>query len=51
MPKALLPRPMNDVTIEISKGDKRAPSAMWLLQMEQVAGKHLEEADGDLRFR
>lgn len=45
---------MNDVTIEISKGDKLMRSihkdVVIPSEMEQVviAGKHLEEADGDL---
>lgn len=47
-------KPMNDVTIEISKGDKLMRSihkdVVIPSEMEQVviAGKHLEEADGDL---
>lgn len=47
-------KPMNDVTIEISKGDKLMRSIHKDVaipsEMEQVviAGKHLEEADGDL---
>ena len=47
-------KPMNDVTIEISKGDKLMRSihkdVFIPSEMEQVviAGKHLEEADGDL---
>lgn len=47
-------KPMNDVTIEISKGDKLMHSihkdVVIPSEMEQVviAGKHLEEADGDL---
>ena len=47
-------KPMNDVTIEISKGDKLMRSihkdVVIPAEMEQVviAGKNLEEADGDL---
>ena len=47
-------KPMNDVTIEISKGDKLMRSihkdVVIPSEMEQVviAGKNLEEADGDL---
>ena len=47
-------KPMNDVTIEISKGDKLMRSIHKYVvipsEMEQVviAGKNLEEADGDL---
>ena len=47
-------KPMDDVTIEISKGDKLMRSihknVVIPSEMEQVviAGKHLEEADGDL---
>ena len=47
-------KPMNDVTIEISKGDKLMRSihkdVVIPSEMEQVviAGKHLEEDDGDL---
>ena len=47
-------KPMNDITIEISKGDKLMRSIhkdeVIPSEMEQVvmAGKHLEEADGDL---
>ena len=47
-------RPMNDITIEILKGDKLLRSihkdVVIPSEMEQVviAGKHLEEADGDL---
>jgi len=47
-------KPMNDITIEISKGDKLMRSihkdVVIPSEMEQVvmAGKHLEEADGDL---
>lgn len=59
LPKAVtlyfrIRKPMNDVTIEISKGDKLMRSihkdVVIPSEMEQVviAGKHLEEADGDL---
>ena len=59
LPKAVTPyfrvrKPMNDVTIEISKGDKLMRSIHKYVvipsEMEQVviAGKNLEEADGDL---
>ena len=47
-------KPMKDITIEISKGDKLMRSIHKDVaipsEMEQVviAGKHLEEADGDL---
>ena len=47
-------KPMNDITIEISKGDKLMRSihkdVVIPSEMEQVviAGKHLEEADGNL---
>ena len=50
-------KPMNDVTIEISKGDKLMRSihkdVVIPSEMEQVviAGKHLEEADGDLTIQ
>ena len=50
-------KPMNDVTIEISKGDKLMRSihkdVVIPSEMEQVviAGKHLEEADGDLMIQ
>lgn len=59
LPKAVtfyfrVQRPMNDITIEILKGDKLLRSihkdVVVPSEMEQVviAGKHLEEADGDL---
>ena len=59
LPKAVtlyfrIRKPMNDVTIEISKGDKLMRSihkdVVIPSEMEQVviAGKNLEEADGDL---
>ena len=59
LPKAVtfyfrVQRPMNDITIEILKGDKLLRSihkdVVIPSEMEQVviAGKHLEEADGDL---
>ena len=50
-------RPMNDITIEILKGDKLLRSihkdVVIPSEMEQVviAGKHLEEADGDLTIQ
>ena len=50
-------KPMNDVTIEISKGDKLMRSihkdVVIPSEMEQVviAGKHPEEADGDLTIQ
>ena len=50
-------RPMNDITIEILKGDKLLRSihkdVVIPSEMEQVviAGKHLEETDGDLTIQ
>ena len=62
LPKAVtfyfrVQRPMNDITIEILKGDKLLRSihkdVVIPSEMEQVviAGKHLEEADGDLTIQ